>query len=69
MSRFREVYSHLYNSWGSEEDMMGVKMKVSTLIHSENSLAEVMKVTGQVVKRAAMRMKPAKADVSGGFTS
>ena len=69
VSKFREVYSKLYNSWGSEEDMVNVKRKVSTLIHSENSLGEVLKLTGQVVKKAVMKMKPAKADVSEAFTS
>ena len=49
--------------------MLVIKGKVSALIQSEDSLAEVTKLTGQVVKKAALKMKPAKADVSEGFTS
>ena len=69
VGKFREVYSSLYNSWGSEEEMVDVKRKVSALTQSENSLDEVLKLTGQAVKKAAMKMKAAKTDVSGGFTS
>ena len=69
VGKFREVYNHLYNSWGSEEEMLGIKEKVSSLIQSENSLAEAKKLTGQIVKKAALKMKPAIADVSEGFTS
>lgn len=69
VSKFREVYSKLYNSWGSEEEITAIKQKVSVLRESENSLQEVLKLTGQVVRKAAMNMKPAKADVSESFTS
>ena len=41
----------------------------STLIQSENSPGEVFKLSGHIVKRAALKMKPAKADVSEAFTS
>ena len=36
---------------------------------SQESLAEVNKVTGSAVKKAAAKIKPGKADVSGSFTS
>ena len=69
VSKFREVYSTLYNSWSSEEEMVDIKRKVSDLAKSESSAEEVMKMTGQIVRKAARKMKPAKADVSGSFTS
>ena len=69
VNKFREVYSKLYNSWGSEKQMVDVKKRVSELIDSENSVQEVFKLTGQVVKKAVLKMKPSKADVSEGFTS
>ena len=49
--------------------MVDIKKKVSELIDSENSVHEVLSLTGQVVKKAALKMKPSKADVSEGFTS
>ena len=49
--------------------MLEIKRKVNALTESEDSLEQAMKLTGDVVRRAAMKMKPAKADVSGGFTS
>ena len=49
--------------------MVEVKRKVTALTQSENSVGEVLKLTGQAVKKAAMKMKAAKTDVSGGFTS
>ena len=69
VGKFREVYSNLYNSWGSEDDMLGIKRQVADLVNSENSAGEILSLTGQVVKNAAMKMKPAKADVSESFTS
>ena len=69
VDKFREVYSTLYNSWGSEKEMENIKQKVAGLVQTEGSLAEVQKLTGQVVKKAACRMKPAKSDVSGSFSS
>ena len=48
---------------------MEIKEKVSAMIQSENSSSEVLKLTGQIVKKAAIKMKPAKSDVSGSFTS
>ena len=69
VGKFREVYSTLYNSWSSEEEMLEIKRKVNDLTQSGDSLEQTMKLTGDVVRRAAMKMKPAKADVSGGFTS
>jgi hypothetical protein len=49
--------------------MVPIKQKVSALILSEDSQSEGMKLTGAIVKKAACKMKSAKSDVSGGFSS
>ena len=66
--RFRDVYKTLYNSWGSEKEMESLKSKVKQLI-KEDDTKEVQKLTGQVVKMAACKLKPSKNDVSQGYTS
>ena len=68
VEQFREVYSTLYNSWESKEEMNVIKEKLKQMIN-EDSLGEVNKITGSVVKQAACQMKPNKGDVSGGYTS
>ena len=49
--------------------MVDIKKEVAGLIQSEGSLTELQKMTGKVVKMAACKMKPAKSDVSGAFSS
>ena len=66
--KFREVYSALYNSSGSQDGMAVLREHVQGLIGPE-SVAQVSKVTGQAVKKAAVLLKPQKSDISGGFTS
>ena len=68
VDKFREVYSTLYSSAGSKAEMKSLRQKVKQVI-GPNSVQEVAKVTGAVVKEAALSMKPAKGDVTGGFTS
>ena len=65
---FKKVYSTLYNSSDSSQDIIGLKYLVSNAI-SNKSLDEVIKITPAVVKSAASKMKPMKSDVSGSFTS
>ena len=67
--KFREVYSTLYNSWGTEDEMTSIKQRVADLVQSESSISQVNKLTGSVVKKAVCKMKPGKMDVSGGFSS
>ena len=69
VGKFREVYSSLYNSCGSGDEMFEIKRQVHLLVDSENSLEEIIRFTGEVVKKAVVKMKPSKADVSGSFTS
>ena len=68
VDKFREVYSALYNSSGTKREMDDLRAKVANLIRSD-SLAEVKKVSGDIVKEAVSKMKPKKGDVSGGYTS
>ena len=68
VEKFKEVYSALYNSASTEDDVNIIKEKLSELI-SESSMDEVMKITGDKVKEAAGLMKLGKADVSEGFKS
>ena len=65
---FKAVYEELYNSSGSVEAMNEIKVKLDTLIGQE-SMFEVSKLTGPVVKEACSRMKPGKADVTESFSS
>jgi hypothetical protein len=59
VDKFREVYSALYSSSGSQPEMQELRQKVTQLI-SVNAVGEVAKVTGQTVKEAALSMKPGK---------
>ena len=68
VDKFREVYSTLYSSAGSEAEMRSLRHKVNQ-VNGPNSVLEVAKVTGPGVKEAAISMKFAKSDVTNGFTS
>ena len=68
MKKFREVYQDLYNSAGSHVEMEEIKAKLSVPIRAD-SMEEVNRVTGAVVKEAVGLMKTGKSDVSEGFTS
>ena len=48
--------------------MVDLLDKVNSLI-SNNSVLEVLYISGSKVKEAASLLKPRKGDVSGGFTS
>ena len=68
-NRFGEVHAALYNSAESKVNMEELQSRIRVLVQSEDSCAEVCKLTPAVVKEAATRMKPRKMDVSQGFTS
>lgn len=68
VDKFREVYSALYNSAGTQAEMDELRTKVAMLI-TVDSVAEVNKLTGAKVKEAVGMMKARKGDVSGGYTS
>jgi hypothetical protein len=67
VDKFREVYSTLYNSSGSQEGMETLKAHVQGLLGPQ-SMDQVKCLTGEAVKEAACSLKP-RCDVSGGFTS
>ena len=67
--QFKQVYSSLYTSSSSQEEMLLLKDKIKSLIQTEESASEVMKITPDIVKQAAGFMKPHKMDVSQGFSS
>ena len=69
LDKFKEVYESLYNSSGCENGMRTLEEKVSALLKSQNSVAEIEKLTSSVVKEAVCHMKSSKMDVSGGFSS
>ena len=68
LDKFREVYETLYNSADTSDAMKVIKEKLETMI-GQNSLEEVDKITGNIVKQACAKIKPGKMDVSGGYTS
>ena len=67
--RFGAVYSALYNSAGSGEKMKVIQERIRKLLPEENCKLEIEKITMEVVKKAAVKMKPQKMDISQGFTS
>ena len=71
LDRFRECYEELYNSAGTEHAMNIIKQKLHTLIqeNSQQSVNEVKKVTGKLVKEACCRMLQGKTDVTGVYSS
>ena len=68
VDKFREVYSTLYNSSGSQGAMEQLRQHVQSLI-GPGSMDHVAQLTGHAVKEAAGLLKPGKTDVSGGFSS
>jgi hypothetical protein len=68
VKKFKEVYEDLYNSSESVEAMREIKLKLKEII-TEDSMNEVNKITGKIVKMACAKMKPGKTDVSESYTS
>ena len=68
VEKFREVYSALYNSACTAGEVQQIKERLGELIN-QDSMDEVMKISGESVKAAAGLMKSGKADVTGGYSS
>ena len=66
---FAEIFSTLYNSSGSESEMVVLQNQIRGLVQAQDSLKEVDKMSAEVVKKAAISLKPHKMDVSQGFSS
>ena len=68
VGKFKQLYEALYNSCGTQDNMNIIKDKIASIL-TATSIAEVDKITGEVVKKACLRMKPNKADVSEAYSS
>ena len=68
-NKFGEVHAALYSSARSLENMAELQGRIRHLVQSEDSSNEAGKITPEVVKAAATRLRPKKMDVSQGFTS
>jgi hypothetical protein len=68
-NQFAEVHRALYNSAESKDEMEELQGRIRGLVGIENSREETRKLTAEVIKQAAMRMKPHRMDVTQGFTS
>ena len=62
------MYSALYNSASTVDEVSIIKEKIGSLIDA-GSVDEVRKITGKKVNEAAGTLKAGKADISEGFTS
>ena len=73
VAKFREFYEGVYNSSESNEAVNEIKIKISELltdVHGAHySSVELSKLSGDMVKQAACKMKPKKGDVSESYTS
>ena len=68
LEKFRQLYEALYHSAGTAAQMAELKVIVESRVDC-TSEKEVRKLTGAVVARAVLRMKPGKVDVTQAFTS
>ena len=66
---FRKVYSELYNLEDDFTALEEMKEALNLDISKERSEEEIDKVTEDVVREAAKRLKPGKGDVSGSYNS
>ena len=71
LDRFRECYEELYNSAGTQHAMDIIKEKLKNIIqgNKDQSVKEIQKVTGKLVKEACGRMLPGKTDVTEVYSS
>ena len=68
LDKFRDMYKDLYNSAGTQEEMVHVKKTISDRI-AATPASEYERLTAEVVKKACAKMKPGKKDVSGSYSS
>ena len=65
---FKTKYQQLYNSANDGDEILNVQAETNELV-DENSLCDVMKVTTQLVKEAAHKLKPGKSDPVYSFST
>ena len=68
VEKFKEVYDALYNSAESFEAVKNLKEQIRGMI-GPSSLNVINKVNGEIVKKAVLKMKAGKADISGSYSS
>ena len=68
VEEFRKMYEELYNSCDTRSAMDTLGEKIRSMIN-DSSVEDVKLITGSVVKKAAVRLKPGKGDVTGSYTS
>ena len=68
VEKFKEVYSALYNSSSTADEVQTIKDRLGELINM-GSMEEVLKINGEAVKAAAGLMKTGKADITQGYSS
>ena len=68
VEKFREVYSALYNSSSTADEVEVIRNKVRELV-TNDSIQEVARINGKTVKAAAGLMKAGKTDISEGYRS
>ena len=66
---FAKILNNLYNSSESKQGMTELQDRICGLVQSEDSMEKVNNLTAEMVKQAAVTMKPHKMDVSQGFSS
>ena len=69
VEEFRKVYQELYNLEDDFEALKILRCSLEEDVDTEDSKAEIKKVTVETVIKAATRLKPSKGDVSGSYNS
>ena len=64
---FRKVYKELYNMCDDTEALTELKKELELDITGEDSVWEISKLTGNVVKAASNRLWAGKGDVTGSY--
>ena len=68
--KFCQVYEELYKSSGTGEALDNLKHLVSNMLADDSETeSQVLRITGEVVKEAACKLKSGKGDVTEGYTS
>ena len=67
-NHFSNIYSELYNCVDDGDEVANISEEVEKLI-SDECIVDVKKVTSEVVKKAAAKLKPGKGDPSYTFSS
>ena len=67
-NHFKNIYSKLFNSVDDVENMAKVSHEITNRV-SQNDIDDILKVTPEVVKQAAARLKPGKSDPVYSFSS